>query len=116
VPVGARIAQASAEGGAVVHRLSRTQGFHVHATDGAIGHIDDFLVDERLSRVCFLMVDTSNWLGGKWVGVAPESVASIDWGNQVVNVNLTRTEIRNGPTMEEANVPSHEMTPGFVII
>jgi hypothetical protein len=77
----------------VVHRLSRTQGFHVHATDGSIGHIDDFLVDERLSRVCFLMVDTSNWLGGKWVGVSPESVASIDWGNQVVNVNLTRNEI-----------------------
>jgi hypothetical protein len=100
----------------VVHRLSRTQGFHVHATDGSIGHIDDFLVDERLSRVCFLMVDTSNWLGGKWVAVAPESVTSIDWGNQVVHVQLTRDEIRNGPTMEEANVPSHEMTPGFVII
>ena len=61
------------------------------------------------------MVDTSNWLGGKWVGVSPESVASIDWGNQVVNVNLTRNEIKWSDD-EEANVPSHEMTPGFVII
>ena len=100
----------------VVHRLSRTQGFHVHATDGAIGHVDDVLVDERLSRVCYLMVDTSNWLGGKWVAVGPDTITEIDWGKGFVHVNRTRDEIRNGPTMEEADVPSHEMAPGFVII
>jgi hypothetical protein len=88
----------------------------VHATDGNIGHVDDVLVDERLSRVCYLMVDTSNWLGGKWVAVGPETNTEIDWGKGFVHVNRTREEIRNGPTMEEADVPSHEMAPGFVII
>ena len=100
----------------MVHRLSRVQGFHVHATDGAISHIDDFLVDERVSRVCFMVVDTSNWLGGKWVAVPPGQVTGIDWVEQIVHVSMTRDEIRNSPSMEEANVPSHEMTPGFVII
>lgn len=100
----------------MVHRLSRIRGFHVHATDGAIGHVDDFLVDERLGRVCFLAVDTSNWLGGKWVAISTASVIDIDWGENVVRVSMTREEIRNSPTMEEANVPSYEMTPGYVII
>ena len=100
----------------MVHRLSRTQGFHVHATDGDIGHVDDVLVDERLSRVCYLMVDTSNWLGGKWVAVGPDTITEIDWAKGFVHVNRTREEIRNGPSMEEADVPSHEMAPGFVII
>lgn len=100
----------------MVHRLSRTRGFHVHATDGAIGHIDDFLVDESLARVCFLVVDTSNWLGGKWVAVTPSSIARIDWGENIVHVSMTREQIRHSPTMEEAQVPSYEMTPPFVII
>lgn len=100
----------------MVHRLSRTQGFHVHATDGPIGHVDDFLVDEALTKVCFLVVDTSNWLGGKWVAVSPASVANVDYSNSIVHVNMTREEIRKSPSMEEANVPSYEMTPGFVIL
>lgn len=100
----------------MVHRLSRVQGFHVHATDGAIGHVDDFLMDEQLSRLCFLVVDTSNWLGGKWVAVSPASVTDVDWIEQIVHVAMTRDEIRRSPSMEEAAVPSHEMTPGFVII
>lgn len=100
----------------MVHRLSRVQGFHVHATDGAIGHVDDFLVDERMARICYLVVDTSNWMGGKWVAVGPASVTSVDWVEQVVHVSMTRDQIKASPSMEEASVPSHEMTPGFVII
>jgi hypothetical protein len=101
---------------AVVHRLSRIRGFHVHARDGSIGHIDDFLVDETATRICYLVVDTSNWMGGKWVAVAPSSVSRIDWVQQAVHVSLTRDEIKKSPGMEEANVPSHELTPGFVIM
>jgi hypothetical protein len=100
----------------VVHRLSRINGFHVHGTDGPLGHIDDFLVDEAASRVCYLMVDTSNWMGGKWVAVSAASIDTIDWAQGVVHVKLTRDQIRNSPSADEANVPSYEMTPGFVIM
>ncbi len=54
----------------MVHRLNLIQGFHVHATDGHIGHVDDFLIDESSWQIRYLVVDTSNWLG-KWVAVAP---------------------------------------------
>ena len=39
------------------------RGFHIEATDGGIGHVDDFLVDES-GMVRYLVVDTSNWPGG----------------------------------------------------
>lgn len=100
----------------MVHRLSRIRGFHVQATDGAIGHIDDFLADETATRICFLVVDTSNWLGGKWVAVSPSSILRIDWAEQVVHLSMTREQIKNSPDMDEAQVPSHELTPGFVIM
>ena len=95
------------EGEDVVHRLSRIKGFHVHGTDGPLGHIDDFLVDDAASRVCYLMVDTSNWMGGKWVALSSASIRAIDWVQGTVRVAMTRDEIRNSPGMEEANVPSH---------
>lgn len=81
-----------------------------------MGHIDDFIVDESTFQTRYLVIDTSNWMGGKWVAVSPESVTDVDWANQSLKMNLTREEIRNSPSLEEANVPSHELTPRFVIL
>ena len=36
-------------------------GHHVHATDGDLGHVEDFLVDDHTWAVRYLIVDTSNW-------------------------------------------------------
>jgi hypothetical protein len=99
-----------------VHRLNLIQGFHVHATDGDIGHVDDFLLEESSWQIRYLVVDTSNWLGGKWVAVSPSSVTRIDWSNREVFVSLTRAQIRDSPSMEEAQVPSYELVPRFVIM
>ena len=98
-----------------VHRLSKITGFHVRATDGPIGHVDDFIVDEVTWQVRYLVIDTSNGLGGKWVAISPSSVTGMDWAERRVHVALTRDEIRNSPTLDEANVPSHELTR-FVIL
>ena len=100
----------------MLHRLSRIRGFHVGAADGPIGHIDDFIVDEASWQVRYLVVDTSNWMGGKWVAVSPASVTGVDWATQSVAMNLTRDEIKHSPTLDEANVPSYELTPRFVIL
>lgn len=100
----------------MVHRLSRMKGFHVHATDGAIGHVDDFLVDDSTWQLRYLMVDTSNWFGGKWVAVSLAAVTRIDWAEQEIHVELDRESIKDSPTMEETSVPSHELAPKFVIM
>ena len=100
----------------MLHRLSRIRGFHVGATDGPLGHVDDFIVDETTWAIRYLVIDTSNWLGGKWVAVSPTSVIGIEWAKQSVTLGLTREEIKSSPSLEEANVPSHELTPRFVIL
>ena len=66
----------------MLHRLSRIRGFHVGATDGPLGHIDDFIVDEATWQIRYLVIDTSNWLGGKWVAVSPTSVTGIEWAQR----------------------------------
>ena len=88
----------------------------MHASDGPMGHVDDFLVDESSWQVRYLVVDTSNLFGGKWVAISPASIVRVDWANHALYVDLTRDEIKKSPTLEEANVPSYEMTPRFIIL
>ena len=100
----------------MLHRLSRITGFHVWATDGPHGS------HRRLHRrttnwqIRYVVIDTSNWLGGKWVAVSPASITAIDWAEQSVSMNLTQDEIRTQPDDGRSNVPSYELTPRFVIL
>jgi len=34
--------------------------YHIHATDGDIGHVRSFLVDEETWAIRYIIVDTSN--------------------------------------------------------
>jgi sporulation protein YlmC with PRC-barrel domain len=98
------------------HRLSRLRGFHIHATDGEIGHIDDFVLDEATWTIQYLIVDTSNFVGGKWVVLSPSVIQSVEWGKLRVNVSLSRDAIRSGPTLESLDVPAADKAPTHAFI
>jgi hypothetical protein len=99
----------------MLHKTSYVKGFHLLATDGEIGHVDDFLVDEAW-RVRYLVVDTSNWLGGRSVLVSPGAIARLDSPNRKVHVALSRAEIQQSPSMDLADIELVETLPAFVII
>jgi hypothetical protein len=39
-------------------------GHHIQATDGEIGHVVDFILDDEMWAIRYLIIDTKNW----WVG------------------------------------------------
>jgi hypothetical protein len=80
-----------------LHSTSDTLGYDIQARDGAIGHLDDFLVDERSWTIRWLVVDTRNWLPGKHVLVAPEWVEDVSWTEGAVRVGLAREQIQSAP-------------------
>lgn len=100
----------------MLHRLSRLRGCHIHAVDGEIGHVDDVFVDETTFAVQYLVVDTSNWIGGKWVAISPNAVKTVDWGKQRIHVDLTRDQIKRGPTLDSLDVPPAEAWPNYAFI
>ncbi len=77
-------------------------GYHISATDGEIGHVDDMLVDERTWAIRELIVDTSNWWGGHKVLIAPGAISSVSWTDAKVIVNLTRDDIQKARTFQPA--------------
>jgi hypothetical protein len=93
-----------------------TRGFHLKATDGEIGHVDDLLIDEDSWRICYLVVDTSNWIGGKWVAIVPSVLRSIDWAGGTLEVAITRDAFKHSPPMDSMPVPSAETMPPFVLM
>ena len=76
------------------------EGYHIHASDGEIGHIEAFLVDTDMWFVRYFVVDTRNWLPGKKVIVAPTWITLIQWADRDVIVDLTQDAIKNSPEFD----------------
>jgi len=79
-----------------------TRGYRIEATDGSIGHVEDFLVDDESWRVPYLLVDTRNWWPGNGVIVSSREILNMDWANSVVNLSLTRDAIKSSPEFDGA--------------
>jgi len=75
-------------------------GYHIGATDGAIGHIEDFLLDADGWVVRYVVVDTGSWWAGKPVLLIPAAITGVSWGERTAQVLLTREQIRNGPEFD----------------
>jgi len=99
----------------MLHKTSYMRGFHVLATDGEIGHVDDFLVDESWN-IRYLVVDTSNWIGGKSVLISTGTLEKIDSPNQKIRVKMTRDAIEHSPSVDTANIELIETLPPVVIM
>jgi hypothetical protein len=72
-------------------------GYHIHASDGEIGHVEDFLVEDADWRIQYLVVDTQNWWPGKKVLISPRSAQEIDWADHPVNLNVDRQKVKDSP-------------------
>jgi len=75
----------------------QVKGYHIAASDGEIGHVEDFIVDDKNWAIRYLIVDTRNWLPGKKVLIAPQWVKLVDWADAKVYVDLTQESIKNSP-------------------
>ncbi len=81
-------------------RASEAFGFHIRALDGEVGHVDDFLVDTDSWKIRYLLADTSNFIGGKWVLVSPDWTRRVDWNNLTVNVDMNKNDVKNSPEFD----------------
>lgn len=69
-------------------------GCSVEARDGALGEIDDFVVNERGWVISDVVVDTRRWWPGGRVRIAPALVAGIDWGARKLHLVLTADQAK----------------------
>lgn len=84
-------------------------GYYIQATDGEIGHVQDFIVDDETWAIRYVVVNTQNWLPGKKVLVFPAWISRVSWDKSKVLVDLSRESVKNSPAFD----PSKPVSRGY---
>jgi sporulation protein YlmC with PRC-barrel domain len=83
-------------------------GYRIHATDGEIGHVEDFIIDDETWAIRYLIVDTQNWWPGKKVLISPHWIERVSWSESAVFINLPRETIKQSPEYTEEFLPTRD--------
>ncbi|MDR3609446.1 MAG: PRC-barrel domain-containing protein [Ignavibacteriaceae bacterium] len=87
---------------------SKVKGYHIHANDGEIGHVEDFIVDDEKWILCFLIVATHNWLPGRKILMLPRLIKRIEWDESKIYVDLSMESIKNSPEFDSTQSLSRD--------
>lgn len=127
-PAGAHAMEAdtmqrgSEDGDPHLRSMTAVRGYHIHAADGSIGHVENFLLDDATWAIRYLIVDTRNWWPGARVLVSPYAVTSIEWGKNQIRLNVSRDQVKTSPPwdpvavmdqMYERRLHGHYGWPGY---
>jgi uncharacterized protein YrrD len=77
-------------------------GYHIHASDTDVGHVNDFIMDDQTWQISYLVVDTHNWVGGKKVVVAVQHIQEVQWENSKVLVDMNADTIINSSAIDKS--------------
>ncbi len=82
--------------------------FKIIATDGEIGHVDDFYFDDMTFNIRYLVVETGNWFNENKVLLSPNSLNKPDFEEKSLHVNITRELVQNSPSYDSAKPISRD--------
>lgn len=81
-------------------------GYSIHALDGKIGDVEDFIINDISWKVAYMVVDTGHWLPGKKVIISPKLINKIEWDISEVLVNVSEKDIKSSPEYDSGETIS----------
>ena len=72
----------------------------IGASDGEIGHLNDFYFDDRNWAVRYAVADTGTWLPGRQVLLTPHAFGRVHQAGKLLLANLTRKQIEGSPSID----------------
>jgi hypothetical protein len=88
--------------------VAEVHGYRIHASDGDVGHVDDFIAQTEGWAIRYLVLSTRNWLPGKRVLVSPAWVTEVDWQAKRLHIDLTRDEIKHSVEFDPSSPINRE--------
>ena len=80
-----------------VRSVNEVMGYHIHAVDGEIGHVENFMIDDADWSIHYFIVDTRNWWFGQHVLISPLAVKTIAWFDRHVELDVSRKQVKSSP-------------------
>ena len=68
--------------------------YRLHATDGDIGHLEQFYFDDRDWKIRYFVVDIGTWLHGKKVLMLPSAIIGVDAPTRTINTAFTKQQVQ----------------------
>ena len=88
--------------------LQAILGYKLTATDGDVGHVQDFYFDDETWAVRFVLAEPGVWLGERQVLLSPHAFGRLDRESKILSLNLTRKQIENSPPVESHQTVSRQ--------
>ncbi|MBN1310426.1 MAG: PRC-barrel domain-containing protein [Anaerolineae bacterium] len=88
------------EGDPHLRSMIEVLGYNIQARDGEIGHVEDFIIEDDVWSIYYMIVDTHNWLPGKKVLVSLQWIEDVSWAERAVSVDLQRETIKGCPEFD----------------
>jgi sporulation protein YlmC with PRC-barrel domain len=83
-------------------------GYHIEASDGMIGHIYDFMMDDQSWAIRQLVIKIGHRFSGQEVSIPTSQVSRISYDKSTVFVNLTSEAVQQSPAHHLAAVGAAE--------
>jgi hypothetical protein len=77
--------------------------YRLHATDGDIGHLEQFYFDDRDWKITYFVVDIGTWLHGKKVLMSPSAITGVDAPTKTIKAAFTKQQV-----LESEDVGMHK--------
>jgi hypothetical protein len=87
-------------------------GYHLLALDGEVGHVDDFIIDDKWA-IRYLVIDTTNWWPGKKVLISPKWIENVSWEEKEVSIRLSRETIKVAPEYTDQSLLTRDYETGL---
>ena len=78
----------------MLRQIKELGTYRLHATDGDIGHLEQFYFDDRDWKIRFFVVDIGTWLHGKKVLMSPSAIIGVDASTKTINAGFTKQQVQ----------------------
>jgi hypothetical protein len=92
----------------MLRSIKELQNYVLEATDGEIGRCSDFLFDDDLWIIRYMVADTRKWLSGRKVLISPQWASAVSWSERKVFFELSKAKIENSPEYDPAEPPNRK--------
>ena len=100
---GAITRAAAVDGDPRLRSMNEVKGYRIHALDGEIGHLTDFLIDDESWKIDSVLIATMNWWPAKHVLLPAPAITEISWQGQYLRVDQTRYNIKSSLPWTESD-------------
>jgi hypothetical protein len=86
-----------------------TRGFRIYATDGEVGFVSGFIVDDESWKIIYLLVVAKSIFGDQKILISVQDLRKIKWNESKIYLDISVRAVEQCRTFDGSTVIDHEM-------